>query len=188
MAGGRRLKRTWAPGLPERAQAFLFTVGVAAAAVSVVAISHGGDERPWVKFAVLVVAASIAQLFAFHTIRNQVFHTTPLFLVAGMMLLPPELLVFVPLLAHIPDWIRKRYAWYIQTFNILNFTLAIMCGWGVAHLVDDLASGRDGGWAIGAALGTLTYVVLNNAGFAAILHLARGHDPREILNRQILAA
>ena len=30
-------------------------------------------------------AASVTQLFAFHTIRNQVFHTTPLFFVAGVV-------------------------------------------------------------------------------------------------------
>jgi diguanylate cyclase (GGDEF)-like protein/putative nucleotidyltransferase with HDIG domain len=176
------------PGLPDRARVFLGAIGIAAVVVSAAAIAHGGKTDRWLAFGVLLGAASVAQLFAFHTIRNQVFHTTPLFLVAGAMLLPPQLLVLVPLVAHIPDWIRKRYAWYIQTFNILNFTLAIMSAWGVARLVDNLASGADGAWAIGAAAGAATYVILNNAGFAVILYLARGHDPREILHPQILAA
>jgi diguanylate cyclase (GGDEF)-like protein len=172
------------PGLPERAKAFLAATGLAAAAVSVAAIARGGEAHGWTAFAALVVGASIAQLFAFHTIRNQVFHTTPLFFVAAAMLLPPPLLVLVPLISHVPDWIRKRYAWYIQTFNILNFTLAIMCAWGAARLVEHALAGRGGAWAAEA----LTYVILNNAGFAVILYLARGHSPRDILNLQILSA
>jgi diguanylate cyclase (GGDEF)-like protein/putative nucleotidyltransferase with HDIG domain len=176
------------PGLPERAKAFLAATGLAAAAVSVAAIARGGEAHGWTAFAALVVGASIAQLFAFHTIRNQVFHTTPLFFVAAAMLLPPPLLVLVPLISHVPDWIRKRYAWYIQTFNILNFTLAIMCAWGAARLVEHALAGRGGAWAAEAAAAALTYVILNNAGFAVILYLARGHSPRDILNLQILSA
>src|SRR5438128_11392250 len=80
-----------APGLPDRAKAFLVAVGIAAVGVSAGAILRGAENRAWWAFAILLVGASLAQLFSFHTIRNQVFHTTPLFLVAGAMLLPPEL-------------------------------------------------------------------------------------------------
>ena len=176
-----------APGLPARAKAFVLAVGGAAAVVSALAIVHGGGRANWTAFAVLVTAASIVQLFAFHTIRNQVFHTTPLFLVAASLLLPPWMLVFVPLIAHIPDWLRKRYAWYIQTFNIFNFTLAIMCGWFAARAFDGVP-GLSGRWAAGAAAAAVTYVVLNNAGFTGVLYLARGHRPRAILTPQTLSA
>src|ERR671934_700011 len=179
---------TRAPGLPARAKAFLFGIGVAAAVVSALAIVHGGVRPNWIAFAALVIGASIVQLFAFHTIRNQVFHTTPLFLVAAAMLLAPWLLVLVPLISHIPDWLRKRYAWYIQTFNIFNFPLAIMCGWFAARIVDGAPSGLSGRWAAGAAAAAVTYVVVNNAGFSVVLHLARGHSPRTILTPQTLSA
>jgi diguanylate cyclase (GGDEF)-like protein len=185
-AAGDRGER--APGLPGRARALLFAVGIAAAAVSAAAIAYGGGQANWTVFAALVVAASIVQLFAFHTIRNQVFHTTPLFLVAAALLLPPWMVVLVPLLSHIPDWLRKRYAWYIQTFNILNFTLAIMCGWFAARLIDGEPAGMTQRWAVGAAAAAALYVVLNNAGFTAVLYLARGHRPTEILSPQILSA
>src|SRR5712691_829910 len=161
------------PGLPDRAKVFLAATGIAAVGVTIPAVLRGGGEmRGWPTFLVLLVAASIVQLFAFHTIRNQVFHTTPLFLVAGAMLLAPWLLVLVPLISHIPDWLRKRYAWYIQTFNILNFTLAIMCGWFAARLIDGEPEGMTGTWAVGAAAAAALYVVLNNAGFTAVLYLA----------------
>jgi diguanylate cyclase (GGDEF)-like protein/putative nucleotidyltransferase with HDIG domain len=180
---------TPAPGLPDRAKAFLAGTGAAACGVSIAAVLlDGGEMRGWPAFLILVGAASLAQLFAFHTIRNQVFHTTPLFYVAGAMLLMPQLLVLLPLISHIPDWLRKRYAWYIQTFNILNFTLAVMSAWGAARLVDGALSDRNASWALGAAAAAATYVALNNAGFAAILYLARGHSPREILKPQTIAA
>jgi diguanylate cyclase (GGDEF)-like protein len=176
-----------APGLPGRAKAFLLAVGIAAAAVSAAAIAYGGVRPNWIAFVVLLIGASIVQLFAFHTIRNQVFHTTPLFLVAAAMLLPPWLLVLVPLISHLPDWIRKRYAWYIQTFNVLNFTLAIMCAWFAVRLIDG-APALSGRWAAGAAAAAAAYVVLNQAGFAVVLYLARGHRPGEILSSQVLSA
>src|SRR5439155_23359306 len=121
-------------------------------------------------------------------IRNQVVHTTPLLLVAGAMLLPPELLVLVPLISHVPDWIRKKYAWYIQSFNILNFTLAVMCAWVAARIAGDAMSGHPGKWAVSAGAAAATFVVVNNLGFAIVIHLARGHSMREILNRQTLSA
>src|SRR2546426_5261948 len=123
--------------LPDPAKLFMAATAVAAGAVAAAALMYrAGEARGWPTFLILVAGASIVQLFAFHTIRNQVFHTTPLFLVAASMLLPPWLLVLLPLVSHLPDWIRKRYAWYIQTFNILNFTLAIMCAWFAVRVVD----------------------------------------------------
>jgi diguanylate cyclase (GGDEF)-like protein len=182
------LRSTRAPGLPDRAKLFFAGIALAAAGVTAAAVAHGGGEQGWLAFVVLVAAASVAQLFAFHTIRNQVFHTTPLFFVAGAMLLSPHLLVLLPLVSHIPDWLRKRYAWYIQTFNILNFTLAVMCAWMIGQLLQDVFAGRGWSWAAGAMGAVATYVLLNNGGFAMILHLARGHSPREILNTPTLLA
>jgi diguanylate cyclase (GGDEF)-like protein len=184
----RNLSSSINRGLPTRAKLFFAAITLAVAGVSVPAVLHGGDEGGWRAFAVLVLAASVAQLFAFHTIRNQVFHTTPLFFVAGVLLLSPLLLLLLPLISHIPDWLRKRYAWYIQTFNVLNFTLAVMCAWLMTHLVHEWLAAYRWGWAAGAVAAVATYVSLNNAGFAMILHLARGHSPREILNTQTLLA
>ena len=79
----------------------------------------------WGTFLVVVVAASLAQLFVVTTTRNQIYHTTAIFYVAGALLLPPEFLALLVLVSHIPDWLKTRYPWYIQTFNILNFTVAV---------------------------------------------------------------
>src|SRR5712691_190465 len=178
------------PGLPDRAKLFMAGTAAGAGAVAALAVTHvTGEERGWPTFLILVAAASITQLFAFHTIRNQVFHTTPLFFVAGAVLLKPEFAVLLPLASHIGDWIKQRYAWYIQTFNILNFTLAVMSAWWVDRLVaEDWLAGTSQAWSAGGAAAALVYVIVNNAGFATILFLARGHSPRSILTPQVLAA
>ena len=136
-----------APGLPDQAKIFLFAVGIAATAISMPALLHGGRPHGWIAFAVLAVAAAVAQLFAFHTIRNQVFHTTPLFFIAGVMLLPPQLLILLPLISHVPDWLRKRYAWYIQTFNSStsrsrSWRRGGRTGWSRARSATAAAAGR----------------------------------------------
>jgi diguanylate cyclase (GGDEF)-like protein len=176
--------------LPYRAKVFMAAAAAAAAAVGAAALIHGAEGgRGWPAFLILAAAASITQLFAFHTIRNQVFHTTPLFFIAGAMLLQPLFALLLPLVAHIGDWIKQRYAWYIQTFNILNFTLAVMAAWWTARLVEDhWLDGSEVAWPVAGATAALVYVVLNNAGFAAILFLARGHSPRSILTPQVIAA
>jgi diguanylate cyclase (GGDEF)-like protein len=176
--------------LPDRAKLFMAAAAAAAGAVGAAALVHGAEgARGWPTFLILAAAASITQLFAFHTIRNQVFHTTPLFFIAGAMLLQPLFALVLPLVAHIGDWIKQRYAWYIQTFNILNFTLAVMAAWWAARLVEDhWLRGSSLAWPVAGAVAALVYVVLNNAGFAAILFLARGHSPRSILTPQVIAA
>jgi diguanylate cyclase (GGDEF)-like protein/putative nucleotidyltransferase with HDIG domain len=176
--------------LPDRAKLFMAAAAAAAGAVGAAALVHGADDgRGWPTFLILAAAASITQLFAFHTIRNQVFHTTPLFFIAGAMLLQPLFALLLPLVAHIGDWVKQRYAWYIQTFNILNFTLAVMAAWWAARLVSEhWLDGSTLAWPVAGALAALVYVVLNNGGFAAILFLARGHSPRSILTPQVIAA
>src|ERR671935_1276209 len=132
--------------LPDRARLFMAATALAAGGVGAAALLYRPSEgRGWQAFLILAAAASVTQLFAFHTIRNQVFHTTPLFFVAGAVLLKPQFAVFLPLISHIGDWIRQRYAWYIQTFNIVNFTLAVMAAWWVGRLLaDNWKKGADG--------------------------------------------
>src|SRR5919197_3069029 len=139
--------------LPDRAKLFMAAAAAAAGAVGAAALVHGAEgARGWPTFLILAAAASVTQLFAFHTIRNQVFHTTPLFFIAGAMLLQPLFALMLPLVAHIGDWIKQRYAWYIQTFNIINFTLAVMAAWWAARLVSNhWLEGTPKSWAIGGA-------------------------------------
>ena len=94
-------------------------------------IRHG-----WATFVVLAAAATVAQIFPVKSPRNAMYHTSVVFLVAAALLLPPELIVLIPLVQTVPEWLKERYPWPIQGFNISNYTLNALAAWGVADLVE----------------------------------------------------
>ena len=73
---------------------------------------------------------------------NQSYHTTGVFLVAGALLLPPELVALMATVQHVPDWLKRRLPFHIQTFNIANYTLSAMAAWAAAHFLLDVAAVR----------------------------------------------
>ena len=83
-------------------------------------------RRGWATFVVLGPAVAVAQLFVVVTPGNQSYHTTGVFLVAGALLLPPELVALMATCSTCPDWLKRRLPFHIQTFNIANYTLAAM--------------------------------------------------------------
>jgi diguanylate cyclase (GGDEF)-like protein/putative nucleotidyltransferase with HDIG domain len=140
------------------------------------------DTRGWTAFVVLSTCAAIAQLFVVRTTRDQSYHTSAAFLLAGALLLPPELVVLMGVVQHIPEWLKHRYAWYIQTFNICNYTLNGLAAWGVARLVLGQVSNWDEhglGSASSGLAACIVFVALNHVLMAVMLFLARGHHPRE---------
>ena len=80
-------------------------------------------------------------MFPVKSPRNQMYHTSVVFLVAAALLLPPELIVLIPLVQTVPEWLKERYPWPIQGFNISNYTLDALAAWGVADLVHATAPG-----------------------------------------------
>ena len=84
----------------------------------------------------------------------------------------------------VPEWLKERYAWYIQGFNICNYTLNALAAWGVAQLVLSVESGIARTTTSGSALaGLAACVTLRGArttsSLGVMLHLARGHAFRE---------
>jgi diguanylate cyclase (GGDEF)-like protein len=169
-----------AAALPESARTFLY--GVIAAAVVAAAATAAASEAHvrWEVFLAILAGGALAQVFATHTPGNQVFHTGLAFSVAAALLLPPELVVVVCVLQHVPEWLRQRYPWFIQSFNIANVVLSGLATWSVRA-----ALGTDGMHVGASALtsdvlvasaAAATFVLVNHALLARMLRLARGHD------------
>ena len=59
--------------------------------------------------------------FVVGTPRHQAYHTTIVFLIPAVMLLPPELVALIGVIQHVPEWLKNRNAWYSQIFNICNW-------------------------------------------------------------------
>jgi putative nucleotidyltransferase with HDIG domain len=140
------------------------------------AVDHMGAVD-WRRFALLVSLASISQLLSFHLNRRRVFHTGIAFAVAAALLLPPELIIVLCICQHLPEWLRQRYPWYIQTFNMANYVIAGVAAWAAAHAVGFPASGSRE--AAAGALAAGAFVAANRLLLLPMLYLGRGLTPHE---------
>ena len=136
--------------------------------------AHGAD---WGGFAALALLASASQLLSFQLNRRRVFHPAILFVVAGALLLPPELMILLVVVHCLPDWLKQRYPWYIQAFNIANYVVAGLAAWATAHAAG--FSGTTGREAAAGALAAVVFVVTNRVLLMPMLFLGRGLAPRQ---------
>ena len=155
---------------------WLAVVGTAAGAlaVSVPGLAHADH---WGRFALLTAAASVAQFSAVKLTRKRVFHPAIVFVVAGALLLSPQQLVFMCVLQHVPDWLKHRYSWYIQTFNIANYVLAGGAAALAARTVPTSA-GFGSRQALVGIVAVVVFVAVNRVLLAAMLRLGRGLSVR----------
>jgi len=169
---------------PIRATTYFFVIGVVAAAASVPLLTHlQAGTHSWATFIILGSAAAIAQLFVVRTPRNQSYHTTVVFLIPAVMLLPPELVALIGVIQHVPEWLKNRNAWYSQTFNICNWTISLLATWaafhatlGAAHLLpnDHLRL------ALAGMAAAAVCVAVNHILLAPMLHFFYSHSIREL--------
>ena len=175
--------------LPQRAKPFLLGVIGLAGLLSIgslIVLDPG--SAPWAAFAGLAAVGAIAQLFVVRTGRNQSYHTAVPFLIAAALTLPPGLVVLVVVIQHIPDWVKARYPWYIQSFNIANYIISALAVWTITNAAWDVEGGEPA--PMGAlAAAVAAFVFVNHALLAAMLKLARGRGLREsgLFGRETLA-
>jgi putative nucleotidyltransferase with HDIG domain len=149
---------------------------VAPAALGILLAAAHVHAVDWRRFATLALLASVSQLLSFHLNRRRVFHPAILFIVAGALLLPPELMILLVVMHCLPDWFKQRYPWYIQTFNIANYVTAGVAAWAAGQMIGFATSpGREA--AAGACAATV-FVVTNRLLLLPMLYLGRGLTPR----------
>jgi two-component system cell cycle sensor histidine kinase/response regulator CckA len=168
--------------MPSIARGYWFAV-VTAAMIAAALTSLAGlqpNDEAWVAFFVLAPCAALAQLFTVRTGRSHGFHTAVVFIVAGALLLPPELVALMGVVQHVPEWLKERYSWYVQSFNICNYTLNALAAWGTARLIMT-APGISGDieFAVAGVAASVAFVLLNHLLLAPMLRLARGQSFRE---------
>jgi putative nucleotidyltransferase with HDIG domain len=171
------IPRLRASSLTPGAWAYWFAIVAPATVALELAVTnvHAGE---WRRFALLTGAASIAQLTSVRLTRRRVFHPAIVFVVAGALLLSPQLLVLLCVVHCIPDWVKQRYAWYIQSFNIANYVLAGLAAWAAAEPFGFSASEGNSAAFAGIA-GAAAFVAVNRILLLPMLRLGRGLTPRE---------
>jgi diguanylate cyclase (GGDEF)-like protein/putative nucleotidyltransferase with HDIG domain len=173
-----------AGGLARAARVYLLLlfVGTIAAAGDFY-VKAPSVRHDWGTFAILALAATALQLFPVKSPANQMYHTSQTILVAAALLLRPELIVLIPLVQTVPEWLKERYPWFIQIFNVCNYTLNSLAAWGVFVLVTKHATGiisdEQARFALGGLLAALTFAAANHLLLALMLKLGRGHSFHE---------
>ncbi len=170
--------------LPRAARLYLVVLAIATlAAAGKFYVNAPNITHDWLTFVVLGTAATLAHTFPVKSPRNLMYHTSVVFLVAAALLLPPELLVLIPLVQTIPEWLKERYPWPIQVFNISNYTLDALAAWGAAHLImshgSGIIAGSDARFAVAGLAAAVMFVATNHILVATILRLGRNHAFRE---------
>jgi diguanylate cyclase (GGDEF)-like protein/putative nucleotidyltransferase with HDIG domain len=167
--------------LPRNARIYFILVAGATIAATLPFMSRLQDTHHWVAFFILGSAAATAQLFRVQTPRDQAYHTAIVFLIAAAFLLPPELVALMGIVQHIPEWLKIRYRWYLQTFNICNYVLGSMAVWFLAHeiLAWDAITDHTLRVATAGLVCCIVFVAINHTVLALMLHFARGHTLRE---------
>jgi diguanylate cyclase (GGDEF)-like protein/putative nucleotidyltransferase with HDIG domain len=171
-------------GLPRAARIYLTILAFATiAAAGKFYLGAPNVKHGWFTFVVLAVAATVAHTFPVKSPRNQMYHTSVVFLVAAALLLPPELIVLIPLVQTVPEWLKERYPWPIAGFNISNYTLDSLAAWGTADLVnkhgEGLIANPDARFAVAGLAAAVAFVAVNHVLVGVILKLGRGHSFRE---------
>ncbi len=171
-------------GLPRAAGLYGIAIGVAAFAAALPFLVRLGSSETskWTTFGVLAVGAAASHTYTVRTARDSAFHTSWVFLIPAAFLLPPELVALMSVVMHVPEWLKERYAWYIQSFNICNYTLGSLATWGVADMLLDangLIPDDHLRWAIAGFAACTVAVGANHLILAPMVSLARGHSLRE---------
>jgi PAS domain S-box-containing protein len=166
---------------PRRAQVFLFGVVLATLAAAVPTLAGGAPSgSDLFTFAVLAGGAAVAQFFLVGGGSYHGLHTAIAFVIAGALLLPPELVALMALVQHLPHGLKQRYPWYIQTFNIANYTIAALAAWGVAEVLGETSFGSpEFRFALAGAAASVTWILVNHSLLGTMLRLARGTSYRE---------
>jgi diguanylate cyclase (GGDEF)-like protein len=173
--------------LPSLAVWYLAAVYAVAASAGGLAVVLSGrpSAQQFAAFAVLSVLAAAAQVFKVEAPNRHSYHTTPAFLFAAVLLLEPSLLVALALLVLLPEWLRYRYPWYIQTFNIGTYLVNAAIASVAFHAVAG-QSGLSVTWdvALATGLAAVAFTLSNHVMVGLVLWLARGIPLRK---SQVLA-
>jgi diguanylate cyclase (GGDEF)-like protein len=163
--------------LAPAAAAYLAAVVLAAAGASLAVVARlSPDTRGWGTFALLLVLASIAQLFIVEKPGGQSYRSAIVFIIAAAILLPAQFVVLISVLHYVPSWFRHKRKNIVRAFNAANTTLGALAAWGVFHLL----RGHDHiEYLVGGAAACVAFVLTIHLLLALMLHLRAGSSLRE---------
>lgn len=168
--------------LPRSARAYILGIlGFTAVAVLFGAVASPPRSVDWALLGFLLVGAMTAQYFTVVTPKHQHYYLTPAFFFASVVLQHPLIFALVVALGHVPEWLKVKYRWYIQSFNIAAHTLAGFAGKAVLALLvgaERIPPANMRGIVTVLAAAS-TYILVNHLLVGIVLVLARNVSLRE---------
>ena len=187
--------------MTRRARAYIWVIMLLGAALDGLSLAgmRGTSTGLWLTGGVLVLAATIAQLRTTQIDGHTATHLTPVFIFAGVLLLPAGLLVPLAIVPALAEWGKERRSrqaptrrWWIHPFNGAMYSIMVvgahaactLLANGSTHL-SPLAPSR----AAAAAVAALTFVALNYGVGGSFLVIVRDMSWRDtgLLDRDNLA-
>ncbi len=171
-----------------RAWIYIWTVLLVGGGLSGVALlSIGEAGTSWTIFGVLLFLAASTQLLEAEGQNHEAYYPHFVFFFAGVVILPASLLVLLIIIPHLVEWAKKRLTnhstlkqWYIQPFNIANFTIAaILSHWLYVGLQNNSALYNSPIRVFFVLLIALAFVMCENLLVSGVLYLARNITPRQ---------
>jgi diguanylate cyclase (GGDEF)-like protein len=156
---------------PAAAAYLVAIVGLAVATGAIALARLHPSTAPWGTFALMLVLATIAQLFIVEKPGGQSYRTAIVFVIAAALLLPPPLVVLLAVLHYVPSWFRHKKKNFVRAFNTANTTLGVLAAWAAFDAIrgsGDLHSIAAGAAACAAFVG-VTHLIL-----ALMLHVRAG--------------
>ncbi|MCG8346290.1 MAG: diguanylate cyclase [Chloroflexales bacterium] len=189
--------------MSRRAWVYIWTMFLSGTALTAATLLvYRFDPAPMPLFISLLILTTIAQLAKVEAPSHTLYYATPLFRFAGLLVLPPFLIVILVVFPLIVEWIKERLfnsehlrAWYLQPFNITMYVIAAITASQVFHALNrtqyDLHSTYA---ALAAVAAACVYVLVNHLILGLALVLARGltwresrsFDPQGLLSDMIL--
>jgi len=145
----------------------LATVTLVAALGQPVPVERGD----WIAFGVLLPLAAVAHMLGADRAKHQGSQLSLAPIFAAALILPPSLTALLIGLAVVPESLRRRTDWYILVFNVCNLVAPALLARAV---FDDVESSASAGWALGAGLAIVAFLILHYGLLATVLRLARG--------------
>jgi diguanylate cyclase (GGDEF)-like protein len=163
--------------LAPAAAAYLAAVVLAAAlGGAAILVGLSPDTKHWPTFALLLVLASIAQLFIVEKPGGQSYRSAIVFIIAAAILLPAQFVVLISVLHYVPSWFRHKRKNIVRAFNAANTTLGALGAWLAFHLLH----GSDHvEYLVGGAAACVAFVLTIHLLLALMLRLRAGSSLRE---------
>jgi len=93
-----------------------------------------------------------------------------------LIALGPAAVLLVVVVSHLVEWAWHKYPWYIQSFNIGSYAVAVFLAGQAYELIREGTGVLEVQGAIGMAFGLAVFTLLNHLQVGVVIRLARGQS------------